>query len=470
MHILEEIKKRVVSKNSASPDRVAFAWLLHFRWVTAASQIFLITVAYRTFEVNISLFASGILVGMVILSNIFFYLRQRHDELLSNRYATAAMFFDIGLLTILFLQMSCSLNPFTILYIVYVVLGAIILKPKSAKALILFSVLCYSSFFMFSDPMFMDEELMHRLDMAGLLPPEEYLGAFTSFTENIEEYLTSYTYLLYTVFLLTVAIIGATVIRLNRAIEKQQKTINELEKHKSRTEKLAALATFAAGAAHEFSTPLSTIAVVSGEMLNHFRRYGGDAFLIEDTKLVREQVNRCKEILYQMAADAGEPLGENAETFMVRDLVDQTLELFDPAANIRFINNVGNTRVTMPIRTLIRNLRGILKNAIDASDPDYPIFLTCRLDEEYLHFEVQDYGQGMDDETLARAAEPFYTTKSPGNGMGLGLYLVRTFADNFGGKLDYKSVKGKGTTMVMSFGREKIQARDGKTTESAEKK
>jgi two-component system sensor histidine kinase RegB len=59
--------------------------------------------------------------------------------------------------------------------------------------------------------------------------------------------------------------------------------------------------------------------------------------------------------------------------------------------------------------------------------------------------EVQDFGEGMDPGTLERAGDPFFTTKDPGRGMGLGLFLVRTLANRLGGRLVMRSVPGEGT-------------------------
>ena len=65
--------------------------------------------------------------------------------------------------------------------------------------------------------------------------------------------------------------------------------------------------------------------------------------------------------------------------------------------------------------------------------------------------EVRDTGQGMDAQTLARALEPFYTTKAPGRGSGLGLASVNTIVHRAGGSIDIESEIGKGTTVVILF-------------------
>jgi two-component system sensor histidine kinase RegB len=62
---------------------------------------------------------------------------------------------------------------------------------------------------------------------------------------------------------------------------------------------------------------------------------------------------------------------------------------------------------------------------------------------------VTDNGSGMGEEVMRRIAEPFFTTKEPGRGMGLGTFLVRTFAERMGGELSYESCQGRGTTATL---------------------
>ena len=65
--------------------------------------------------------------------------------------------------------------------------------------------------------------------------------------------------------------------------------------------------------------------------------------------------------------------------------------------------------------------------------------------------EVTDAGRGMAPEEAARAGEPFFTTKPPGSGLGLGLFLARAFADQMGGSLRWQSTVGKGTSVVLDL-------------------
>jgi two-component system sensor histidine kinase RegB len=135
------------------------------------------------------------------------------------------------------------------------------------------------------------------------------------------------------------------------------------------------------------------------------------------------------------------------------------LDLLPPenVGQIVINNTIGDFNMMVPSRTIKRAVKGLLKNAIDASADGSPITLTCRKDSEFLFFEVKDEGEGMDSETLLKACEPFYTTKAPGKGLGLGLYLAKSVAEKFGGDLRLVSQKRQGTTVVLSLGLKYIQ-------------
>ncbi len=247
--------------------------------------------------------------------------------------------------------------------------------------------------------------------------------------------------------------------RLTKSINKMLDANEFLEEYKAKSEKLEALATFAAGATHELATPLATIAIASGEILHDLQ----DNSIIEedlhdDILLIRNQVTKCKELLYQLAAGAGEHMGEEIISFSIRELIDDVLVIFDEETKkrIQIDIQVSDQLLTMPVLSLRRVVRGLLKNSIDASAPDENIFLSCHESETQFVLIVRDRGEGMDEKTLKHACDPFYTTKSPGKGTGLGLYLAQSLANRFGGALQISSVLSVGTTVTLSFAKERI--------------
>lgn len=249
--------------------------------------------------------------------------------------------------------------------------------------------------------------------------------------------------------------LGRLTISINHMLDANE----SLEEYKVKSEKLEALATFAAGATHELATPLGTIAIASGEILHDLQ--AGDlveADLHEDILLIRNQVNRCKDLLYQLAAGAGEHMGEELVTFSVQKLIDDSLVIFSQLSIQQIVVDieVQEQLLTMPILSMRRVLRGLVKNSLDASTGGETIFLSCREENSQLIFVIRDQGEGMDEHTLSHAIDPFFTTKAPGKGTGLGLYLAQSLANRFGGTLQISSSPGLGTTVTLSFAQERI--------------
>ena len=109
-------------------------------------------------------------------------------------------------------------------------------------------------------------------------------------------------------------------------------------------------------------------------------------------------------------------------------------------------------QVRLPPRAIGQALRSLITNAQDASPTDEPVRVTATIDrssaQPQLRVSVTDRGQGMPPDVLARVGEPFYTTKSPGRGMGLGLYLARAVVEGIGGTLIIESTAGRGTIIT----------------------
>lgn len=105
----------------------------------------------------------------------------------------------------------------------------------------------------------------------------------------------------------------------------------------------------------------------------------------------------------------------------------------------------------LPADATRQALAALVRNALDASRDRQEIVLAAAHNSGWLEFTVRDSGRGMSAETLRRIAEPFYTTKAPGAGMGLGTYLVRVFAEHLGGALSFDSELGIGTKAVLAL-------------------
>src|SRR5690606_22530458 len=143
----------------------------------------------------------------------------------------------------------------------------------------------------------------------------------------------------------------------------------------------------------------------------------------DDARLIREEVQRCRHILDQMASDAGESAGEAFREVGAEELLKEIAqELGEDQARTRMQAD-ASTRLVLPVRALAQALRGLVRNALQATDGD--VLLRASEGPGGLWIEIQDQGSGMPPELLSRLGEPFFTTKEPGRGMGLGVFLAR---------------------------------------------
>src|SRR5690606_25444229 len=173
--------------------------------------------------------------------------------------------------------------------------------------------------------------------------------------------------------------------------------------------------------------------------------------IADDARLIRSQVERCREILDQMSGRADTSSVHAPRQLAPGDLVTAMLDTFSTADRERVQVDVDadGAALVLPVESAARTLRTLVKNAFDASPPGSNVRVSVRQDDGFVHFAVEDTGTGMDAETLQRAGEPFFTTKPPGSSFGLGLFLARTFAERWGGTLSLTSAPGTGTSATL---------------------
>ena len=205
---------------------------------------------------------------------------------------------------------------------------------------------------------------------------------------------------------------------------------------------MAAMATLAAGAAHELNTPLSTIALVSKE-LEHSARDAGETgeSMLEDAQLIRSEVERCRSILEQLSIDAGHATGDSKVSVTVTDLF-QCAEFQSDGVELHIADELAEVMVEVALRPVRLALCAVCNNAMAAGGA---VDVAATRDGTVLVIEIQDSGGGMAPDVLSRAFDPFFTTKSTGRGMGLGLFLSRGVAEAMGGELVLRSTVGEGT-------------------------
>ncbi len=422
--------------------RINQTWLLRLRWGVLAGQALLLLAIDRYMGIALPLGPLAAVLALGALSNAVLQLGLRRGWADGFGSTAAAMGVDAVLLTAFLALSGGSFNPFTTLYLVNVALGAILLPRRWAWATLALSLGAFASLFVLQEVELL--ETLHVPNHAAMM--DLHLRG------------------MWVAFAVAAAFIVYFVQRVTGALGRREQELAVARARRQRDEKLASLATLAAGAAHELSTPLSTITVVVRELERSASADDGAQELRTELRLIREQVERCRGILQQMSANAGQNTGEAMQRLSAAELVTQALGELPQADRVRVeAAPAGDAAVQGPARGLARALRAVLKNALQASPPDVPVALRVAADGRCVRFEVVDAGTGMTPEQLARVGEPFFTTKAPGEGMGLGLFLARSLLENLGGSLQLGPSEASGMRVVLTLPRAE-QPREARAT------
>jgi two-component system sensor histidine kinase RegB len=221
----------------------------------------------------------------------------------------------------------------------------------------------------------------------------------------------------------------------------------------ARTERLASLASLVAGATHELATPLSTIAVIAKELERAMESEGAPGAWVQDVQLLHTQVERCRTLLREMSAEAGQVPGEAWVEISLQTLFTRVLTQIEAAERRRIAVEVlpESARVAIPPMAFERAVVNLVRNALEASAPTGVVILRYECRAQRHCISVSDRGKGIPRTLLEHLGEPFVTTKMPGHGLGLGVFTAKTLVERLSGELYVESAEGQGTIMRMEW-------------------
>lgn len=405
-------------------------WLVGLRWVAAAAQaIGLAGLAWLAPTESVSRVLAWTLAATAS-TNFGLALLARARTRIPDAGVAAVLILDVAILTTAVAATGGPENPFAILYVVHIAMAVATGRSVWSWSVVGCVVIGYAALFFAHTP----THLWHReiaLPIAGGTPVQIHLAGMWLATVIAAVAITYFTR------------------ELLRSAEQHRASLRDAERRLERTRHLASLATLAAGAAHELSSPLGAVAVLARE-LEHEAERGDIENVRAEAAEIRDAVEHCRAILERMRADAARelsPESDGATAAQLQTLVDRELG----AARERIVwNTARDTLLGASLPQLAQLVLPLVRNALAASDGER-VEVRLASSGQRLRVEVEDHGHGMTREVRERAVEPFFTTRPPGTGMGLGLHLVRTVSEALGGRLTLESEPGEGTLAVLEL-------------------
>lgn len=398
-------------------SQINLQWLIRLRFFSLAGQLATILAVEVGMHIALPLSALLGLLLLNLLSNVGALIFMRRGHRIPPSMLVGLMIYDVVHLTALLYLTGGPYNPFSFAYLVLIALATLVLSERQVWGLAAIAVSGSALLFLHHRPL--------------ILP-----GGHA-------DHMRTHLYGMWVAFSVAAGFIVYFMVRIRRALNAREAALWKAEQAAAQRDKLASLATLAAGAAHELATPLSTISLVAAELTRQLNTCSDS--VRSDLDLIRSEVLRCRAVLDQMAADAGQSVGEQLVPMSMAALAKQICAglASEPAIAVQVAT--PDQTLLVPVRALTQALRGLVKNGQDASPKDRSVHLSLSCVADVLQIEVTDRGSGIPAAIASRVGEPFFSTKSPGQGMGLGVFLCRTVLESLGGALQLSAAQSGGT-------------------------
>jgi two-component system sensor histidine kinase RegB len=388
--------------------------LIRLRWLAVFGQTAAVLIVNDGFDYVVPVWPCLAVIGLYAWLNIALRLRFRGNARLEPDRSAWLLAVDIAELAVLLFLTGGLENPFAFLFLGPVLISATALPVRMTLMLAGFAITCATLLMFWHNPLPWGPS-----DEAQELPQHYMVGVWVALLLCIG-YISVYAWQILEESRRLAEALAATEIVLTR------------EQH------LVQLDGLAAAAAHELGTPLSTIALVSRELQ---KALGPNSPHAEDVKLLREQVQRCGDILGKLSQLPG--AGEPFERMKLSSLLEEVVaphRNFDVAIAVAMPNDGGDEPEVARNPAIMYGLGNLVENAVDFARERVEIEAGWSSDE--VRVTINDDGPGFPPDIMDRMGEPFVTggrrrqrAASENPGLGLGFFIAKTLLERSGARL-----------------------------------
>ncbi|KUJ78027.1 histidine kinase [Ruegeria marisrubri] len=394
--------------------------LILLRWVAIIGQIIAITVAQRMYDLQLELGLCYFAIGISVMGNLTAILIFPENKRLSEFENFLMVLFDLLQLAFLLYLTGGLHNPFALLLVGPVTISANVMSLRSTMIIGGVAIFLVTLLAQFHLPLRTDMGFVMRI------PDIFVFGNWVA-------------------IVIAIVFLGAYSHRVSSEVQSMSEALAATQMALSREQKLTDLGGVVAAAAHELGTPLATIKLASSELIEEL---DDRPDLREDAALIRDQADRCRDILRNMGR-----AGKDDLHLRQAPLSTVVHEAAEPHLNrgkqIHFDEGPaqgGDVQQPSILRKpeIIHGLRNLIQNAVDFARTN--VWVEAEWTEDWIAVSIMDDGRGFPPHMIGRIGDPFVRrrraesdqkTRPEYEGMGLGLFIAKTLLERSGAQLKF---------------------------------
>ena len=375
------------------------------RWIGITGQLIAVNFVYLILNFKFDFITSNLVILFGILSNLYLIFIYKKTQL-SDRSAFVFLLIDILQLGILLYLSGGITNPFVIFIIIPSVFSSSNLSLRT-NALLVFLTIIIIIFLTF-----------YSKDLPIPLSDHFHVSPYYYYSIPIALVIAL-------VFLNYFAMTFGTQSRLRK------EALAKMEEVMAKEHEMLSLGGQAAAAAHSLGTPLSTIKIITQELMKQLK---DNKELMQDIDLLASQVERCNQILKKLSLNPNQEDDFIDEDLSMRDYIKEIILSFKETSTKNFIMNFdqdsNSKKITKSIE-IVYGLRNFIGNANKFSKNK--VFVTLKSDNEFTEITIEDDGPGYPYDIISKIGEPYLKSykqiKKEKIGLGLGLFIGKTLLE-----------------------------------------
>ncbi|MBD1140852.1 ActS/PrrB/RegB family redox-sensitive histidine kinase [Pelagibacterales bacterium SAG-MED39] len=390
---------------------------ISLRWIGIIGQLISVNLVYFYFNFEFDFIYCNFVILLGVISNLYLILFYKKTQI-SDRGALLFLIIDIFQLSFLIFLTGGIVNPFIIFLLIPSVFASSNLGIRT-NLLILIITTCSIVYLTFNS-----QSLPRPLSDNFHVSPYYY-------------YSIPIALIIALVFLNYFAIIFGNQSRLRK------EALNKMEEVMAKEHELLSLGGQAAAAAHSLGTPLSTIKIITQELMVQFKN---EKDVIQDIELLSSQVERCNQILKKLSLN---PTVEDEfidEDLNMKDYLKEIINSFKETSNKEFIFNLDQDsnpkKITKSIE-IVYGLRNFIGNANKFSKKK--IFISLKSNNDFTEIIIEDDGDGFSYDILSKIGEPYLKSQKESEksktGLGLGVFIGKTLLEKNFAKINCRNSK-----------------------------